>query len=382
MFYKEFAYTFKILVLSCTLCLGLMNSRLLGQKMTKKPVSNIQTIPFGEKEGMHFAQLAMQCVGKPYPYKPDHVITDSSDMHLPKILHPAFFGCFDWHSSVHGHWMLVKLLKVFPNMSEATEIRKALAENLTGQNLLKEAEYFERPSTKTFERTYGWAWLLKLVAELDQWDDPDGRQWREAIRPLENIIVQRYLDFLPIQTYPIRTGDHPNTAFGLAFASDYAKETGNLTLQQLIEQRSKDYFLKDEQCPASWEPGGADFLSPCLQEADLMRRIIPITEYWTWFHHFLPGAEEGKPLNLFKPVIVADRTDPKIVHLDGLNLSRAWCLLGISRTLYGNNGGKTILEQSALAHMEASLSYVTSGEYAGEHWLATFAVYALTVTAQ
>jgi len=327
----------------------------------------------------HFASLAQGCIQKPYPYKAGHVIRDSADNELPIELHPAFYGCFDWHSSVHGHWMLVRLLKLFPQMDKANEIRKALNDNLSRAKLDAEAAYFRRAGTKSFERTYGWAWLLKLVEELEGWEDADGMRWRSNIRGLEKVIVNRYLDFLPRQEYPIRTGEHPNTAFGLAFAWDYAKKVSNQVLLDLIEVRAKDYYLMDEHCPASWEPGGADFLSPCLEEADFMRRILPVNEYREWLRAFLPGIEEAKPLSLFKPVNVSDRTDPKIVHLDGLNLSRAWCLYGIRNTIYHQGDTQTMIEQAADAHLRATLPHITSGDYAGEHWLGSFAVYALSV---
>lgn len=327
----------------------------------------------------HFAALAMECIQKPFPYKPGHVIQNATDNDLPAIMHPSFYGCFDWHSSVHGHWMLVRLLKLFPEMHKAEEIRVMLGANLTKANLDQEANYFSRNGTKSFERTYGWAWLLKLVEELHDWDDADGKHWRRNIKQLEGVIVDRYLDFLPRQEYPIRSGEHPNTAFGLAFAWDYAQEVGNDELKAMIEKRAKDYYLKDQYCPASWEPGGSDFLSPCLEEADLMRRIIPIEAYWSWLHHFLPGIEEAKPRNLHKPVNVSDRSDPKIVHLDGLNLSRAWCLYGIRNALYSKDDNRTIIEQAADAHLRATLPHISSGDYAGEHWLGSFAVYALSV---
>lgn len=344
--------------------------------------SDHDLIELNDTTASHFASLAMNCIQKPYPYKPGHVIQDATDNPLPHILHPAFYGCFDWHSSVHGHWMLVRLLKLFPEMDNAQSIQNALKANLTEENLDLEAAYFHRNDTKSFERTYGWVWLLKLAEELHGWDDPEGVMWRENIKNLEATIVQRYIDFLPKQEYPIRTGEHPNTAFGLTFAWDYAKKIGNDRLRMIIEERAKDYFLKDQNCPASWEPGGADFLSPCLEEADLMRRILPIEEYREWLHHFLPGIEEAKPFNLYKPVSVSDRTDPKIVHLDGLNLSRAWCLYGIRNALYSSKDNGTIIEQAANAHLKATLPHITSGDYVGEHWLGSFAVYALSVKNQ
>jgi hypothetical protein len=327
----------------------------------------------------HFARLALHCIGTEFPNKTGHVLMDSADRDAPRALHPAFYGCFDWHSSVHGHWMLVRLLRLYPQLPDASDIRQALSRNLTAANLAAEAAYFDRPGTRTFERMYGWAWLLKLAGELDGWDDAGGRAWRESIRPLERKIVERYFSFLPLQTYPIRSGEHPNTAFGMSFAWDYAQITGNDSLLDLLAARARDYFLRDESCPASWEPGGSDFLSPCLVEADLMRRVLPVMEYREWLRHFLPGLEEGKPLSLMKPALVSDRSDPKIVHLDGLNLSRAWCLYGIRNTLYAPDDRRTIIAQAADAHLQAALPHIASGDYAGEHWLASFAVYTLSL---
>lgn len=337
------------------------------------------SLALNKEVAVRLASLALNCVQKPYPYKPDHVIQDSTDNALPIELHPAFFGCFDWHSSVHGHWMLVRVLKIFPDNEKADAIRKALNENLTGENLDLEAQYFGREGTKSFERTYGWAWLLKLVEELEGWNDEDGKRWRMNILKLERTIVDRYMNFLPKQEYPIRTGEHTNTAFGLTFAWDYAQKVNDKNLRDLIEVRAREYFINDEHCPASWEPGGADFLSPCLEEANLMSRVLPLEQYRNWLRNFLPGIEEGKPLSLFKPVNVSDRSDPKIVHLDGLNLSRAWCLYGIRNTLYAPRDNKTIIEQAADAHLRATLPHISSGDYAGEHWLGSFAIYALSV---
>ena len=339
-------------------------------------MKSVTTIP---EWAVHFSRLALNCIGTEFPNKTGHVLMDSTDLDSPRALHPAFYGCFDWHSAVHAHWMLVHLLRRYPQHPDAAGIRQALGRNLTAVNLAAEADYFHRPGTRTFERMYGWAWLLKLAAELEDWDDAQGRAWRENIRPLEKIIVERYFSFLPVQTYAIRSGEHPNTAFGMSFAWDYAATTGNDSLLDLLAVRARDYFLQDEFCPASWEPGGSDFLSPCLIEADLMRRVLPVPEYRDWLRNFLPGLEEGKPLNLMKPAEVSDRSDPKIVHLDGLNLSRAWCLHGIRSALYASEDSRTIIGQAADAHLRASLPHVASGDYAGEHWLATFAAYALSL---
>lgn len=325
-----------------------------------------------------FAKLALDGVQREYPNKLDHVINNNEDVKSPRALHPAFYGCFDWHSSVHSHWMLVRLLRRFPELPEATEIRAVLGGHLTEENLLAETAYLQQPYRRSFERAYGWAWLLKLAEELHEWDDTDGKEWSLYLQPLAEVFVGRYLEFLPIQSYPIRTGTHANTAFGMAFALDYARATSSSELEKLIIGRALDYYLGDKECPAAWEPAGNDFLSPCLVEADLMRRVLPADEFASWLAVFLPGLEKGEPQNLFAPALVSDRTDPQIVHLDGLNLSRAWCMKSIASTLYASDPTRLLLEKSAEVHANAGLSQIASGDYMGEHWLASFAVYALS----
>lgn len=329
-------------------------------------------------QASHLAGLALKCVGREYPNKPEHTMNGPEDVRSPKALHPAFYGCFDWHSSVHGHWMLVRLLKLFPALPEQTEIRAALDANLTAENIRVETAYMALPNRQSFERTYGWAWLLKLAEELHGWKDDHGRQWERNLQPLVNAVVTRYFDFLPKQSYPIRTGVHPNTAFGLAFALDYARATENQKLSFLITERARTYYLTDANYPAAWEPGGEDFFSPALVEADLMRRVLAPTEFRKWFHDFLPGLSNGEPKALLTPAIVTDRSDPKLVHLDGLNLSRAWCMHGIAAALPADNPVRSLLEVSASRHGQAALGYVASGDYLGEHWLASFAVYLLS----
>lgn len=324
-----------------------------------------------------FAKLALKGARKQYPNKTGHVQLDDSDTKTPKQLHPAFYGCYDWHSAVHGHWMLVRVLRTYPDLPEAKDIRAVLAENLTAENLKAEVEYFNRGEAKSFERPYGWTWLLKLAEELHTWDDADAKKWSANLKPLADLIAARYVAFFPKQTYPIRAGVHSNTAFGLCFALDYAKTIGDKKLQQTIEERARTYYLKDVDAPARWEPDGADFLSPSLCEADLMRRILPPAEFATWFHKYLPGAAKGEPANLFSPATVTDRTDPQLVHLDGLNLSRAWCLRGILASLPKDDPARKALSESAAKHAEAGLKHVASGDYAGEHWLASFAVWML-----
>jgi lysophospholipase L1-like esterase len=325
-----------------------------------------------------FARLALKGLSKEYPNKPDHVLSGPADIKSPRALHPAFFGSYDWHSSVHGHWMLVRLLRRFPDLPEAGEIRSVLNEHLAATSLKAEAAYFARKESRPFERPYGWAWLLKLSEELHGWSDADAQRWSENLRPLTELIVARYVEFFPKQTYPIRTGVHPNTAFGLSFAHDYAVAVGNLRLRALVKERARAYYAADADAPAGWEPGGADFFSPSLMEADLMRRILPRDEFRAWFGRFLPGASRGVPKSLWDPAVVTDRTDPQLVHLDGLNLSRAWCMRNIVSALPADDPSRRVLSESATRHSESALGHVASGDYAGEHWLASFAVYLLT----
>jgi hypothetical protein len=344
-----------------------------------QPASNQFSLT--QPQASHFASLALKCIQKEYPNKLDHVNNDAADVRSPRAMHPAFYGCFDWHSTVHGHWMLVHLLRLFPDLPEAKQIRAALDQNLSDKNIAGEVAYLKEANRASFERTYGWAWLLKLAEELHGWNDPDGRRWSANLQPLADALAEKYLAFLPKQNYPIRTGVHPNTAFGLAFALDYAHAVGNSRLAKLIEQRSLTYFGRDVNYPAAWEPGGEDFFSPALIEADLMRRVMPQREFAKWFGTFLPGIARSQPHALLTAAVVTDRTDPKLVHLDGLNLSRAWCMRNIAHALPPNDPARRILARSAAAHAQAALPFIASGNYEGEHWLASFAVYMLTTPA-
>lgn len=328
-----------------------------------------------------FARLALKGLTKEYPNKPADVLNSDKDVKGPRARHPAFYGCFDWHSSVHGHWMLVRLLRLFPDLPEKKQIRAVLAEHLTAANLQAEADTFARPNARSFERPYGWAWLLKLAEELHGWDDPDARKWSKHLQPLADAIVARILAFFPKQTYPIRSGVHPNTAFGLSFALDYARAVGHKPLRALVEERSRTYFVRDAGIPAAWEPDGADFFSPSLLEADLMRRVLPPAEFRAWLRRFLPDLARAAPKSLFTPARVTDRSDPQLVHLDGLNLSRAWCMRSIAAALPSDDPARKVLAEAATRHLEAALRHVASGDYAGEHWLASFAVYALCTPA-
>jgi len=331
-----------------------------------------------QEQASHFAALALKCIRREYPNKPEHVLNDAADVRSPKALHPAFYGCFDWHSSVHGHWMLVRLLRLFPALPQGKEIRAALNENLAAASISTEVAYLGAANRQSFERTYGWAWLLKLAEELHGWQDDDGRKWSRNLQPLAAALAARYIDFLPKQNYPIRTGVHPNTAFGLSFGVDYARALGDRRLESLIAERTRNYFQKDTAYPAAWEPGGEDFFSPALMEADLMRRVLPREEFRGWFRRFLPELGKGKPETLLEPARVTDRSDPKLVHLDGLNLSRAWCMRHIAAALADTDPARSLLNASAARHAAAALANVASGDYVGEHWLASFAVYLLS----
>ena len=319
------------------------------------------------------AQLPLKCMQQEFPNKPGETLAAAADIGSPRNMHPAFYGCFDWHSSVHGHWMLVKLLKTFPGLRDRDLVRARLGENLSAENILAEVKYFQRTEEKSFERTYGWAWLLKLAEELHTWDDARARDMEKNLRPLTELVVQRHLEFLPKLNYPIRVGEHSNSAFALAFAWDYAVTVGNRELKDLIEKRAKDFYLHDRGCPLAWEPSGYDFFSPCLEEADVMRRVLPQKEFASWLKRFLPQLAVKK--FSLAPGVVSDRRDGKLVHLDGLNFSRAWCLYGIA-SLPGYSHLRNIADE----HLRYSLAAVAGDSYEGGHWLASFAVYALSVT--
>lgn len=341
------------------------------------PERRADGLSLSQSQASRFASLALKCVSREYPNKPEHVMNGAGDVEGPKRLHPAFYGCYDWHSSVHAHWMLVRLLRTFPAMPEAVAIRNALGASLTAENILAEVAYLKQPNRQSFERTYGWAWLLKLAEELHLWEDVEAKVWSGNLQPLVEALAARYIEFLPKQTYPIRTGVHPNTAFGLAFGLDYARTAGHKALEHVIVERSLTYYKSDANYPADWEPGGEDFFSPALMEADLMRRVLKPADFRRWFHRFLPQLTSGVTRKLLSPAVVTDRSDPKIVHLDGLNLSRAWCMRSIATALPRNDPARRILTNSARLHGRDALAHVASGNYAGEHWLASFAVYML-----
>lgn len=321
------------------------------------------------------AALPLKCIDQEYPNKTGHTSQSDSDHVLtPRQLHPAFYGCFDWHSCVHGHWMMICLLKKFPQLAQATAIRNAINKTITAANIAIEVKYMEAPLAKGWERTYGWAWLLKLDEELGTWNDEDAKRWHEALQPLTNKIIQQWMEFMPKQTYANRSGIHPNTAFGLVFALDYAEAAKNTAFKKAILVHAKRLYSTDKNVPAAWEPDGSDFLSPAMEEIDLMRRVLPSKNFVSWLTGFISPAGIK---HLTKLPVVSDRSDYQIVHLDGLCFSRSWCMRGLSTNLPSKHPYRKMLMKAALQHLSTALPNIVSGNYGGEHWLASFAVYAL-----
>ncbi|MGI9457577.1 MAG: DUF2891 domain-containing protein [Aeoliella sp.] len=336
--------------------------------------------PLNNEQVAAFAQLAVENIEREYPNKLSHVWTGEELARDPHELHPVFYGSFDWHSSVHGHWMLVRLLKLYPQTDISSKIRPLLQRQLTAEKLVREAEYFQKKSNRTYERMYGWAWALRLAQELHTWDDPQARAWAKNYSVLEKQIVTSIHDYLPRLTYPVRTGVHPDTAFALALILDYARAVDDQKLAQLVVSYAMEKYASDKDYPANYEPSGQDFFSAGLNQADLMRRVMEQDDYSRWLEKFLPALEKpnSKASTILQPAIVSDVTDPQIVHLVGLNLSRGWTQRGIASALLEDDPRRLALENAATAHCQAGLNYVFSGHYEGEHWLATFAVYLLT----
>ena len=324
------------------------------------------------------AHLALECVHKEYPNKISHTMQSDIDLKPPRKLTPSFYGCFDWHSSVHGHWLLVRLAKLYPEKDLSVQSIEILNQSFAKENLLIEKDYFQGTGRTAFERPYGLAWLLQLVAELEEWDDNQTAiQWRENIKPLENIVMERIVSWLPKLTYPVRSGQHSQTAFALGLFYDWAIITNNIKVSELIKNRSLNFYYDDKNCPLNYEPSGSDFLSPCLAEADLMRRVLAPNEFAQWLGDFLEIPSEKNTVWI-EPAIVSDRSDPKLAHLDGLNLSRAWMLEGIASGLPMDDPRKDILINSALQHANIALDAVTGEFYEGGHWLGSFATYLVT----
>jgi hypothetical protein len=325
-----------------------------------------------------FADIALANVVREYPNKLDHVLRSDADAASPRALHPAFYGSYDWHSCVHMHWLLVLLRRLHPTLPQHEAIDTLLARHLTPANIAAECAYLARPDTQSFERPYGWAWLLKLAHELALSGDSLARTLSANLAPLAQSLVERYLGYLPKVRYPVRHGVHSNTAFGVAFALDYARHVGRGDLESLCVARVNEWFGADREAPVAHEPSGADFLSPALMEAGLMRRVLPQAQFARWLEGWLPELAEGGPASLLSPVEVSDRGDPQIVHLDGLNLSRAWCLRSIAACLPRDDPRQNTLRRAGAAHLAAGMTGVESADYLGAHWLASFAALALS----
>jgi Protein of unknown function (DUF2891) len=337
-----------------------------------------ETATFDAAAAERFAKLALACVHKEYPNKISHVLNSDADVAPPRKLTPAFHGCYDWHSSVHGHWLLVRLLRTFPDASFAASAREALRQSLTGENLKQEAAYLRGEGRATFERPYGLSWLLQLCAELREWDDPQAREMLANLKPLEDAAVSRLKTWLPKLSHPVRIGEHDQTAFGVGLMLDYARSKPDESFAKLLSDSARKFFLQDKDCPLAYEPSGEDFLSPCLAEADVTRRVLSQEEFAKWLKDFMPQIPVTKNGDWLKPVTSPDPSDPKLAHLDGLNLSRAWMLEGIASALPQNDPRQSALQAAADAHRRAGLAAVTGVHYEGGHWLGSFAVYLTT----
>jgi hypothetical protein len=323
-----------------------------------------------------FAHLALECIHREYPTKlGQHVLNSDADVRPARELTPAFYGCYDWHSAVHGHWMLIRLARLFPEGPLADRVKFAVGRNLTACNLEREQEYVEGKGRESFERPYGLAWLLQLAAELRRWNDPDAQLWSARLTPLAVLVEQRVCQWLGKLSHPVRSGEHSQSAFSFGLMLDYARSCDRHEFARLLEAKIREFYAGDRNGPLAYEPSGEDFLSPCLAEADVMRRVMSGAEFAEWLERFLPQ------IPWLRPARAPDASDPKLTHLDGLNLSRAWMLRGIAQALPQGDPRITSLQAAADEHSAAGLASVSSERYEGAHWLGTFAVYLLTESA-
>ena len=351
---------------------------LLSLGTSTMSAQSTDTAAFDAAAAERFANLALACVHKEYPNKLSHNLNSDADVAPPRKLTPAFYGCYDWHSSVHGHWLLARLIRTFPNAPFVPAAREALRQSLTADNIVQEAVYLRAPGRASFERPYGLAWLLTLVAELREWDDPQAREMADNLHPLVTAALERLNDWLPKLSHPVRIGEHSQTAFALGLALDYARAQHDSKFSDLLIARARHFYLNDKNCPLAYEPSGEDFLSPCIGEADLMRRVLPNDEFARWLRTFLPQISLAKNGPWLVPVVSPDPSDPKLAHLDGLNLSRAWMLEGIASALPKNDRRLSAIRSAAESHRRAGLAAVTGAHYEGGHWLGSFAVYLVT----
>jgi hypothetical protein len=339
------------------------------------PASSSTGVSMDPAAAARFAGLALKCLHDEYPNHISLTMDRDTDAHPPRELTPAFYGCFDWHSDVHGHWLLVRLLRVMPTAPFAAQARAELARSFTEQNIAGELQYLRHPGRASFERPYGLAWLLELSAELREWNDPQAKQWSATLQPLEAEAALRIKSWLPKLHYPIRIGEHDQTAFSFGLIWDWAGVAGDTDMRTLLLDAAQRFYIKDRNCPLRYEPSGEDFLSPCLAEADFMRRALEPKAFAAWLTDFLPAIRESTASGWLQPGVVTDRSDPKLAHIDGLNLSRAWMLEGIAHGLPKSDRRIAMLRAIAAQHRDAALPAVTGEHYEGGHWLGTFAVY-------
>jgi hypothetical protein len=333
---------------------------------------------FDAKTAERFAKLALACVEKEYPNHISHVLNSDADVAPPRKLTPSFCGCYDWHSSVHGHWLLVRLIRTFPEAPFVAPAREALRKSLSAENLKQEAVYLNGKGRASFERPYGLSWLLQLCAELREWDDPQAREMLANLQPLEEAALKRLREWLPKLSHPVRIGEHDQTAFGLGLMLDYARGKHDEAFAKLVEDSARKFFLADKNCPLAYEPSGEDFLSPSLGEADVMRRVLSQRDFAKWLKDFMPQIPTSTKTDWLPVAVSPDPSDPKLAHLDGLNLSRAWMLEGILSALPTDDPRRPALQAAADAHSHAGLAAVTGEHYEGGHWLGSFAVYLTT----
>jgi hypothetical protein len=352
--------------------------RLILALVACTPLAMTQPTSFGAADAARFARLALDCVHREYPGKISHVLNGESDVAAPRTLTPVFYGCYDWHSAVHGHWLLVRLCRVFPEAPFVADARAALGKSFRAEAVAAEVRYLDGKGREPFERPYGLAWLLQLAAELAGWDDPDARSWAATLEPLEERAAARFLAWLPKLSHPIRTGEHSQTAFALGLVHDWALARDRPDVATLVRERALAFHLDDRAGPLAYEPSGQDFLSPCLAEADLMRRFLARPAFAAWLGRFLPDIPLEESSAWLPVAVVTDKTDGKLAHLDGLNLSRAWMLEGMAQGLPDGDPRRPSLLATAKTHREAGIAAVTGEHYAGSHWLGSFSIYLVT----
>lgn len=356
------------LIISCLVFLIACKETTKEQELQK---SNIIHQKLTIKEAEKILELPLSCLTQEFPNRLGQTLGGEEDLKTPKALRPIFYGCFDWHSSVHGYWSIVKIIKTFPELDKDNKIRSLLDSLITNENVAIELSFFDDENNRNFERTYGWAWFFKLHSELLSWEDEDAQRWATILQPMTDLFIKRYEEYLPKLNYPIRTGTHDNSAFSMSLTLDYARETNNDELEDLIVTHTKRLFEKDVQCNLAFEPSGHDFLSPCLEEAYLMSKILENDDYKVWLTAFLPAIFQSD--FTMEVGLVSDRSDGHLVHLDGLNFSRATCLKGIARKLPELEGLNNIAEK----HFQAAFKNITGDDYMGSHWLGSFALYSL-----